>query len=356
MRILAIPLCALLAACASQPPPIAAPPAVGVVTPVPADAIAPTISYVGTLAGEIEVDLAFKLGGRIELIGPGTDRDWRDGDEVAADRVLARLDTAEISETVRACQARATNDAALYERGSRLMDERLISQKELDALTAARDASAADLRKAQAALAEATISAPTAATILRRNVRRGETIAAGAPVLRIADLGRMTVELGVPERIVTRLRPGTPLALTCSAWPGIPIRGTVSEVAASATAATRLFRVRIAVANPDRRLRPGMSATVAIPGDPVPPGAMTVPLSALLAAPDGRAFRVFIVGDDGLARAREVVVADVLGSAAVVTAGLAAGDRVVAAGAGLCAEGMRVEARAHDADALYRRR
>jgi membrane fusion protein, multidrug efflux system len=344
----------LAAGCSQAPPGPPAPPVVGTVQAAPAASMLSAITYVGTLTGEIEVDLAFKLPGRVERIGPGG-RDWREGDAIAAGQVAAALDPVELRETMRATEARAANDAALYERGSRLMADKLISQQDLDRLTASRDASAADLRKAQAALGDAVLNAPFAGTVLRRHVRAGETIAAGIPVLRIADLTRLSVDLGVPEQVVTRLKPGQELAMTVSAFAGAPFAGTVSEVGASAASGTRLFRVRIALPNPDGRLRPGMSASVAIPGDPPPDGAVTVPLSALLADPEGRRFHVFVIDADGIARARPVEVADVVASSAVIGRGLDPGDRIVASGAGLCADGLRVDARNLDPDALYRR-
>jgi membrane fusion protein (multidrug efflux system) len=344
----------LLAACTATAPPAPAPPVVGTVEVQTAARLAPAVSYVGTLAGDVEVDLAFKLAGRIDLLGPEPGRDWREGDVVAAGAVLARLDPTALLEAKRAVAARAGNDAALYERGAKLIAEQRISQQDFDQLAATRDASAAELRRAEAALADAVLTAPISGTILRRGARAGETAAVGQAVLRLADLTRMSVELGVPEQVVTRLSPGQELAMTVAAFAGAAITGTVSEVGASASATTRLFRVRIAVANPDGRLKPGMSATVAIPGAAPPPQAVSVPLSALVADAGGRSFHVYTVRD-GTARALPVHVVDVFASDAVLAGGVAAGERVVAIGAGLCSDGLRVEARPYDPDALYRR-
>ena len=161
-----------------------------------------------------------------------------------------------------------------------------------------------------------------------------------------------TVPAGAPpaNTVVT-----TNTTLLTNVPAGTSITGTVSEVGASAAAGPRLFKVRIAVANPDGRLRPGMSATVAIPGQAAQAGAVTVPLSALLADAEGRRFRAFVIVA-GQAQVRAVEVVDVIASAAVLGSGIAAGEQVVAVGAGLCVDGLRVDARAHDPDELYRRR
>lgn len=353
-RPLALAILLVLAACGQTPPPPPAPPVVGTVIATSAAGLVPEVRYVGTLAGDVEVDLSFKLAGRVALLGPQPGRDWREGDPIAAGTVLARLDTAQLDESVHAAEARALNDAALHDRGAKLIAEQRISQQEFDKLVAARDASAAELRKAQASLADATLTTPTAGTVLRRQVRSGETVAAGTPVLRLADLARMSVELGVAEQIVPRLHLEQPLSMTVAAYAGAPFTGRVSEIGAAASTTSRLFRVRIAVDNADGRLRSGMSATVAIPGDAPPADAVTVPLSALLADAEGRRFHVFTIDAANCSRARTVTVVDVIANAAVVS-GLGAGNRIVTVGAGLCADGMRVEARAVDPDAIYRK-
>jgi len=344
----------LLTACGAKPPTQPARPLVGVVTARPAEGLIAAVHHVGTLAGDAEVDLAFNISGRILTIGPEAGRDWREGDTVEAGAVLARLDPTELTESMRAAEARASNDAALHARSVVLMDSQAISQQELDRLATTRDASAADLRRIQAALAEAVIRAPMAGTVLRRGARSDEIVAAGHMVLRIADLSHMSLEVGVPDQLVGRLRPGQTLPLSIQAFPGQVFAGTISEVGAAAAVSSRLFRVRIGVANPVGQLRPGMSAVVAIPGEAPPPGSITVPLSALLADADGRQFSL-LVAQDGIARMRRVTVIDVITNQVVVGSGLAAGESVIAVGAGLCADGQEITTRPYDPEALYRR-
>lgn len=344
----------ILAACGAKPTASPAQPLVGVVMARPAEGLVAAVHHVGTLAGDAEVDLAFKTPGRVRSIGPETGRDWREGDTVEAGAVLARLDPTELTESMRAAEARATNDAALYARSVALMESQAISQQELDRLASTRDASAADLRRIQAALADAIIRAPMAGTVLRRGARSDETVAAGQMVLRIANLARMSLEVGVPEQLVGRLRTSQTLPIRVPAFPGQVFAGAVSEVGAAAAVGSRLFRVRIGVANPAGQLRPGMSAVVAIPGEAPPPGSITVPLSSLLAEADGRRFSV-LVAQDGIARMRGVTVIDVIANQVVVGSGLVAGETVIATGAGLCADGQAITTRPHDPDELYRR-
>lgn len=336
----------LLAGCGQTPVAPAVPPAVGVVA-AQAGAEATLVSYVGTVSGDVEVELTFKLGGRLELIGAAPGQEWREGDPVAEGAVVARLDPSQLTEAVRAAEARAKADAAAFERGAKLVEQSLVSRQDFDVLTANRDASAAQLAKERANLDDAVLRAPFAATVLRRSARAGETVAAGAPVLRVADLRRVTVELGVPEQIVGTLKVGTTLSVSVSALRGERLSGLVHEVGASALTGTRLFRLLLKVDNASGRLRPGMSATVSIPGNAPPPGAVTVPLAALRADADGRRFIVFVVGADRIARQRLVEVVDVTGSAAVVSRGLSVGETVVSVGAGLCADGLLVDPRSN---------
>ena len=70
MKLLPLFALTLLAGCATQAPPPNLPPQVGVVRCTPADAMIPIVTYVGTVASDVEVTLAFKIAGRVQLVGP----------------------------------------------------------------------------------------------------------------------------------------------------------------------------------------------------------------------------------------------------------------------------------------------
>jgi multidrug efflux pump subunit AcrA (membrane-fusion protein) len=115
--------------------------------------------------------------------------------------------------------------------------------------------------------------------------------------------------------------------------------GTVVDVGAAIDSLTRGVGVRVRVTSTTRSLRLGESVrgSVALV---TTPNAITVPLAALV--PTGEAFRVFVVDSSDVVHVREVTVSGKDATRAHISAGLAAGERVVTSGAYGMDEGARL--------------
>ena len=115
------------------------------------------------------------------------------------------------------------------------------------------------------------------------------------------------------------------------ASPGEPLgRGAVVAVSIALDSASRTVAARVHIARPTRTLRIGETVSGRITVG-VHQHAVTVPVAALV--PDGDGLKVFVVGGDGLARARGVTVAARTESRAEISDGLKAGEVVVTEGA-----------------------
>ncbi|GAB4464114.1 MAG: efflux RND transporter periplasmic adaptor subunit [Armatimonadaceae bacterium] len=155
------------------------------------------------------------------------------------------------------------------------------------------------LAQQQVRLRETRIVAPISGEIISKNVNEGELVASatagfaqGAVLVRVADLSRMQVRVNVNEVDVARIRVGLPVEVRVDGAPGKVYSGEVQAIApASLTAnqgtqntgnqnAVVRFEVKIRVENPDARLRPGMTAAVAIIRDEKK-GVLILPAEAL---------------------------------------------------------------------------
>lgn len=306
-------------------------------------------AYIAQIRADREMDLSFKVGGILEVAGPNRGEDWREGVAFRAGQVLARLVQADFSNTVNQARARAELDRKQFDRARKLLNDGVASRNEFDTAAASQQASDAAQRLAEQALADSTLLAAQDGTILARFVVAGETVGAGAPVLKIGDLRQMKVELGVPDTIVGRVKVGQAIRLTLPAMNDRTFTGRVSEVGVAAPEGTRLFKVVVMISNPDGAIKSGMTASVYFDeGSRAPAGAVVVPLSALItSAKPGAATQlaVFVVGADGKAHERLVKTDDLIASSVIVTEGLKPGERVVVAGASLLHDGAGVEVR-----------
>jgi len=309
-------------------------------------------SYLAQVKFDHETDLSFKVGGILVGVGPAPGVDWDEGTPVKAGVVLAELKQADFTNTLNSARAHAELMGKQLGRFRKLRTTDAISQQELDVTEADWRTAQSQLDQAEQNLHDSRLVAAKHGVVLMRYVNSGVTVAPGQRVLRFADTSLMSVELGLPDRLVGRLNPGKEIPVEVSALEGLPpFRGRVSEVGVAASSEGRLFRVVIKVPNPDGLLRSGMTARIHV-GDTstVKSGTFCIPLSALVTlVPDGQSagkgqaqLGVFVVQDGKVAK-RAVTTGDILNSSILISEGLRAGERVVTAGASFLYEGAPVE-------------
>lgn len=133
----------------------------------------------------------------------------------------------------------------------------------------------AALSVAQAQLGYTVLQSPQAGIVLRKHVEPGEIVAAGTPVVTIADLTNIWVKIYVPEPQLGRVKLGQPADVTTDSYRGKIYRGTVTFISAEAEFTPKniqtpeervklVFAAKVGLANPDQELKPGMPADVTI--------------------------------------------------------------------------------------------
>jgi HlyD family secretion protein len=189
--------------------------------------------------------------------------------------------------------ARANRDLAkvVYVRTQRLLADKLASQSDLDTAKGNLDATSAlydeslaalaaqraqvqaqtsQLRQVTANLGYTKIYAPVDGVVVTRSIDPGATVVGSfqSPVLFVIaqDLRKMRVLADVDEADVGKLKEGMDAEAVVDAFPGEAFRGVVQQVRFSPNTVSGVvtYSAVIEVANPDAKLRPGMTATVTI--------------------------------------------------------------------------------------------
>ena len=146
--------------------------------------------------------------------------------------------------------------------------------------------------------------------------------------MTVADLGTVWVTAGVPEKDTALVAKGQAVDVSFTAYPGEVFKGQVLFVSDVLDPDTRRTKVRIAFANPDTRLKPGMFANVSFHAPAR--RAVAVPTSALVVKDD--ASQVWVEVAPWTFEARTVDIAFQQGDRAVLSSGVTAGDRIVVKG------------------------
>ena len=336
----------LLSACSKPPPPAEPVRAVKLVT-VGEARYASGHEYAAEVRARVESRLGFRVAGKIVR------RAVEPGQRVQAGQLLAQLDARDYQLAADAAQAQvaaATTQrdlaAADLKRFQSLREQGFISGAEIERRSAQLKAAQATLEQARAQLASqgnqagyTQLLADAAGVVTGVDAEVGQVVAAGTPVVRLAQDGPRDAVFAVPEDRVAAVRVGQPVTVRAWASDG-EWQGSVREVAAAADPATRTYAVKVALAGD----APPLGATVTVlpqqsgaQGLPV----IKLPTSALRQEGQGTAVWVY-EPDSGSVRSQPVEVAGADGNQAVITAGLKPGMQVVASGVHVLAPGQKV--------------
>jgi len=217
--------------------------------------------------------------------------------------------------------------------------------EDIEASEAALRGLEAQLQVARDNLEDATLLAPFEGVVARRDIDNFVNIQAGQSVALLQSIAILHVAFDIPGTDITALTINgveqVRFAVTFDAAPDQVFAAEVVEFSLQADAATQTFRGRVAVTQPED--------FVLLPGmvarvratTDAPTPEIRVPLTAIASAPDGSP-QVWLVGDDNSVSAKPVTLGGVTGEMIAIAEGLAPGERVVAAGVGQITDGMTI--------------
>ena len=266
-----------------------------------------------------------------------------EGDRVKPGDVLVRFDVPTLAADLAAARARVGQATARLaaaranaDRLASLLEQGVAAPRDVEEAARQKAEAEGDLEQARstvvaaAALDErAIVRAPFAGVVAQRFHNPGDLVepSAGDPVIRFIDPSRLQVVAAVPAADLSRVVAGRPAAVQ---QPGGSDRAdaTVLVRAAHVDAAAGTGSVRLGFVTPTR-LTAGTTVEVEIVAEERAQ-ALTIPLAAIVS--DGADRFVMVVGDDGKAHKRPVRLGLTTRTAAEVTSGVTAGERVIVRG------------------------
>jgi cobalt-zinc-cadmium efflux system membrane fusion protein len=237
----------------------------------------------------------------------------------------------------------ADRDSALFKNDALARGELEQAQSDLSAAEADVDAAVENMRalgvdEAQIQAVKdgkttsiaAIVKAPIDGTIVEKLISDGQLLQAGStPCFTIADLSTVWVLANVFANDLPDVSVGQPADVITDASRA-PLPGRVDYIASLADPGTKAVQVRIVTPNNNHLLRRDMFVRVEIKSSAEHHGIL-VPVSAVLRDEQNLPF-VFVVMGKGFGR-RRITLGTRVGDKYEATAGLAAGDQVVAEGA-----------------------
>jgi membrane fusion protein (multidrug efflux system) len=282
---------------------------------------------VGTLRAVRGADLSAQASGVVD------DIEFDSGNEVPAGKVLLRLKPNDDFAKLQQLEAAAELAAQTYKRDQEQFAAQAISQATLDTDVSTLKSARAQVAAQQALIEEKIVKAPFAGRLGIRQVDLGQYLSAGAPVVTLQALDPILIDFYLPQQVLKRIKVGDAVAATVDTYPGVRFSGVIEAINSKVDNASRNIQVRASFHNPDRRLVPGMFATVAVDaGDAL--SRITLPQTTITYNPYGNT--VYVVqhagGGKDTVQQRFVTLGDTRGDQVAVESGVKEGEVVVSAG------------------------
>ncbi|WP_429234830.1 efflux RND transporter periplasmic adaptor subunit [Aeromonas salmonicida] len=282
----------------------------------------PSIKLVSKLAANRSVVISPEVTGRIVKIAVRSGQQVKQGDTLIA--LDAGKQQAELAEQ----SASARDEARKLRDMRRLVARGAVTQSELEGQEATVAQVQARVDAARYELSLRTLQAPFDGSVSLIDLSEGALVNSGDTLLHLDELARLRLDLAVPERYLSLLRPGMAVTATSSAWPDQSFHGVLETLDSRVSNDTQNIKARVIIPNPDGQLRPGMLLNVELS---LPPQKMTlIPAQSVEYAGEQRF--VYRLEPDGRVKRVAVVLGDTHGEEVWVTEGLKVGDRIVVEG------------------------
>ena len=292
----------------------------------------PHLDSVGTLRAVNGADLSLEVAGIVDKL------DFQSGDDVEAGKVLLRLrDTDDIAK-LKSLEALAHWGKINYERDLKQFNAKIIAKSVLDNDEAQMRNNDALQAQQQVIVDKKTLKAPFAGHLGLRQVDLGQYLAPGTVVVTLQALDPIYLDFLLPQQSLDRVKVDQQVKVRVDTYPDKVFFGKISSINPKVDTSTRNVQIRATLQNPERKMLPGMFATVQIDIG-TPQKLVTLPQTAITYNPYGNL--VYVIDDKGkgpggkpvlIARQTFVTTGATRGDQVAVLKGIKEGDVIVTGG------------------------
>ena len=233
-----------------------------------------TISAIGSLLPDEEVDLSFETSGKIVSIH------FQEGSAVKKGELLAKVNDAPLRAQLSRYEAQVQLAEDRVYRQNALLKKDAVSQEAFEQASTELAILNADIDLVKANIALTELRAPFDGMVGLRNVSEGAYASPNIVVTTLTKISPLKIDFSVPERYADQIRPGTRLTFTVEG----SLRtfdATVYATESQVDVGTRTLSVRARYPNADGALMPGRFAGIRIRMQEIPQ-AIAIPTEALI--------------------------------------------------------------------------
>lgn len=293
----------------------------------------PKLSSVGNVRAFRGVELSTEIGGLVQNVPIKSGMDVKEGE------LLIKLNDASDVAQLNSLKALADLAKVINERDRQQLEIQAISKNVFDTSKADAKSKQAQVEQQTALVAKKNLKAPFSGRVGIVMINPGQFVNPGDKLLTLQTLDPIFVDFNLPQSNAEQIQVGQEIVVTTDAFKGSSFTGKVTAVSPKVDTNTRNIQIEAQLANPDKKILPGMFANVNIKlGDEVK--LLTLPQTAVTYNPYGST--VFIAKPTGkkdkqgkpALEAQQVFVTTGLtrGDQVAILKGVEEGDTVVTSG------------------------
>jgi len=308
-----------------------APPATVTTMVVKEESWQPQLSASGSMRAYRGVDLSTEVTGIVKNVNVKSGMDVQEGMVLVA--LTQDADVAQLH----ALQAQADLSKVINDRDRQQLAIDAISKNTFDSSAADYKAKTAQVEQQEALVAKKNLKAPFSGRVGIVSTNPGLFVNSGDKLMTIQTIDPIFVDFTMPQNVADQLRKNQIVRLNSDAFGQKTFEGKVTAISPKVDMNTRNIQVEALVSNPDKKLLPGMFASLKIEtGDQV--RYMTVPQTAVTYNPYGSVMFLAKAGPekDGkpTLEAQQVFVTtgSTRGDQVAILSGIKPGDTIVTSG------------------------
>lgn len=265
-----------------------------------------------------------------------------EGQAVAKGQLIAEMDDTQARNLLSGAEAQMTQAKDALERFKMLHDAGSLPEVQWVEIQSKVAQAKSQLDVAKKNLADCRLVAPVSGIIGKKMIGAGETALPSQAVVSILDISSVKVKVAIPEAEIGGISGNTSSIIKVEAI-GSSFEGGRIEKGVQADALTHTYDIRINVANRERKLLPGMVASVSFGSEKseVKTEQLSMPVTAVQKKADGSLF-VWTIEKDSTAHRTTITTGETLGNRIVVTTGISEGERIVTEGYQKLSENTKV--------------
>lgn len=265
-----------------------------------------------------------------------------EGQAVAKGQLIAEMDDTQARNLLSGAEAQMTQANDALERFKMLHDAGSLPEVQWVEIQSKVAQAKSQLDVAKKNLADCRLVAPVSGIIGKKMIGAGETALPSQAVVSILDISSVKVKVAIPEAEIGGISGNTSSIIKVEAI-GSSFEGGRIEKGVQADALTHTYDIRINVANRERKLLPGMVASVSFGSEKseVKTEQLSMPVTAVQKKADGSLF-VWTIEKDSTAHRTTITTGETLGNRIVVTTGISEGEHIVTEGYQKLSENTKV--------------